>query len=103
MKKLCSNFNETKKSESKTFNHSVLGKNQPPKEKDKIKVLTCAYEKNGVKKGDQGELFLVDKDKVFAIFFDEKGFCRAGETLKFDEFLITEPYDDYDDLLALLM
>lgn len=100
---LLKNLNE--KQESLQTNNASFFKVRVPSEKDKIKVLNSNFEKDGINKNDEGELFLVDnKDKrVFAIFFDNQGFCRGGQTMTFDDFVVTEPYDDYAEMLKLLV
>lgn len=97
--------NLKEKQESLQTNRPSFFKVRIPSEKDKIKVLNSNFEKDGINKNDEGELFLVDHEnkRVFAIFFDEKGFCRGGQAMTFDDFVVTKPYDDYAEMLKLLM
>ena len=74
------------------------------KEKDKVKVLNCKHKKLGIKKGEIGEVFLVDnmEQKAFVIFFDNEGYCHRGETFDFKELEVVEVFDDSAIWLELL-
>ena len=81
-----------------------LKENQKVHEKDKVQILNSDHKKMNIEKGEVGEVFLVDSvdEKAFVIFFDHSGFCRCGDTFKFGEFFVTEPFDELEDLLSLL-
>lgn len=82
----------------------MLFENTSPKEKNKVKILTSSHKNSGIKKGEIGEIFLIDKQdkKAFVLFFDVEGFCRIGESFNFDEFMVTEPFDDFSVWLDFL-